>query len=264
MKVTRTCPVCQRKYKADTQRLKFGRQTTCSRKCSYEFRARKLTTSVLVICAVCGKQFKRSPTQIKSKHKSVYCSAACQYAGRGLGLTKRIVSKPYVITEAGRIAHKGAAQRGALTRKKNGNSRHSEETVAKLREATTKRIMSGKIKRVSKIEYVVAQKFTDLGIVFIQQYGIRDPKTGRYTASLDFFLPEQNIAIEVNGTFWHADPRFYDASNLSPAQRRTVKGYAKKIDVLRELGIELREIWEHDLRQSVDNAVKSVLAGIIA
>lgn len=37
--ISRTCPVCGTSYLADLQRLKHGRQSTCSRDCSYKLRA---------------------------------------------------------------------------------------------------------------------------------------------------------------------------------------------------------------------------------
>ncbi len=43
MESNRTCPVCSIEYYADPQRLKHGRQTTCSRFCSYKLRAKKHT-----------------------------------------------------------------------------------------------------------------------------------------------------------------------------------------------------------------------------
>ena len=41
MIVERACEMCAAHYDADTQRLKHGRQTTCSRACSYLLRAQK-------------------------------------------------------------------------------------------------------------------------------------------------------------------------------------------------------------------------------
>jgi len=41
MVLNRTCPICEVEYKASSTRLKHGRQITCSKSCSYEYRARK-------------------------------------------------------------------------------------------------------------------------------------------------------------------------------------------------------------------------------
>src|SRR5699024_7581825 len=94
--VNRKCPVCSVSYKADPVRLRHGRQTTCSRACSYALRANKLEKGKTFECPVCEVEFTRAPSQIKSKHGAIFCSAACMYKGRTLGLTPRIVDKPYV------------------------------------------------------------------------------------------------------------------------------------------------------------------------
>jgi 5-methylcytosine-specific restriction endonuclease McrA len=112
--VSRQCPVCASSYSADSTRLSFGRQTTCSRRCSYALRAKKLDKTRRFSCAVCGKGVVRSPAQVKSAF--VFCSRSCHYRGRSLGFVQRVVSKPYAVTEAGRQAWRDAAamRRGVL------------------------------------------------------------------------------------------------------------------------------------------------------
>ena len=73
--VSRHCPVCGSSYSADGTRLSFGRQTTCSRQCSYALRAKKLDRRRRFSCAVCGKGVLRSPAQVKSAF--VFCSRTC-------------------------------------------------------------------------------------------------------------------------------------------------------------------------------------------
>ena len=105
----RVCPVCGVVYIANLTRLKHGRQTTCSRTCSYALRAGKLENSVALTCSTCGTEFKRAPSAIKSKHGGRFCSTACHYAGRSIGATKRVITKPYTISpeayEAWRIEY---------------------------------------------------------------------------------------------------------------------------------------------------------------
>ena len=73
-----TCPVCGKKYSADKNRIKHGRQTTCSRECSYELRAQAKRTKLTVNCARCGKPFETTPSRIESGH-GVYCSRECHF-----------------------------------------------------------------------------------------------------------------------------------------------------------------------------------------
>ena len=66
------CPVCKKSYSADKVRLKHGRQTTCSRSCSYELRAVEKTKRVTIECP-CGSPIIKI---ISSKLK--YCSIECR------------------------------------------------------------------------------------------------------------------------------------------------------------------------------------------
>jgi hypothetical protein len=95
--IKRNCPVCHIEYDADPKRLKWGRQTTCSRKCSYEYRAKKLNNSIECQCGNCGKSFIRHKSKVDTKHGKVFCSTSCQYQGRTNGVTPRIVKTPYKI-----------------------------------------------------------------------------------------------------------------------------------------------------------------------
>ena len=88
--VSRSCPVCSTLYRADPARLKHGRQTTCSRSCSYEYRRKKLCNSETRPCAVCSTPVSRSPSQIKTR-KIFLCSRECHYRARTLGLVTRNV-----------------------------------------------------------------------------------------------------------------------------------------------------------------------------
>lgn len=51
----------------------------------------------------------------------------------------------------------------------------------------------------SRPERLVREALEDLQIPFIREYKIR-----RYR--IDFFLPNNNLAVEADGTFWHANP----------------------------------------------------------
>jgi hypothetical protein len=93
----RECPICKNPYEADPGRLKFGRQTTCSRKCSYELRRKAITKQVTLICAVCCSSFTRRPSGVKSKH-AICCSKECKNKAVTLGLIPHKVTSPYQYT----------------------------------------------------------------------------------------------------------------------------------------------------------------------
>lgn len=67
--IHRICPVCNTKYTAEAIRLKFGRQTTCSRRCSYDLRNRNKLVDLT------GKVFNR--WTVLGKNKSLYWDCIC-------------------------------------------------------------------------------------------------------------------------------------------------------------------------------------------
>lgn len=79
------CPVCGKEYEADPKRLKWGRETTCSRECSYKSRASPLSQSVQLTCKKCGGSFDRPPSHIGANGKGQYCSTLCAYSSKKRG-----------------------------------------------------------------------------------------------------------------------------------------------------------------------------------
>ena len=76
--------------------------------------------------------------------------------------------------------------------------------------------------------------------------------------SVDFLLSE-HVILEVNGTYWHADPRFYPDGPVHVSQKRTVEIYTKKMELLHSIGFQVIEIWEHDIKLNAHDAVISAL-----
>jgi len=92
----RTCPVCGQSYLADPVRLKHGRQTTCSRQCSYTLRAQTITKATTTPCAMCGAPVTRTPSELaQARHGLNFCSSECHYAARSAGILKMPTRGPY-------------------------------------------------------------------------------------------------------------------------------------------------------------------------
>lgn len=126
--IERECPNCGSNYFADPKRLKYGRQTTCSRKCSYEYRSKKKLRQIECECGNCGVNFRRPPSQIKDvKHGKVFCSKKCQYESRSNGLTPRIVETPYNVI------------RKSEEEKKEQRKKYKLENIEKIRSQAAKR-----------------------------------------------------------------------------------------------------------------------------
>lgn len=88
MKVYKICPICKKVYSADSKRLAQGRQTTCSRSCSYKYRMlnRRESGTREICCDWCGETFRR-PLSNMAKHN--FCSKECSNAWQRSGVAPK-------------------------------------------------------------------------------------------------------------------------------------------------------------------------------
>lgn len=56
-----------------------------------------------------------------------------------------------------------------------------------------------------------------------------------------------NLDIEVQGTIWHVDPRFFNRENLSDAQLKRIDRDKRKKEYFKTQGIEILYLWEYDI-----------------
>jgi hypothetical protein len=173
-------------------------------------------------------------------------------------LVKRTITQPYSISEETRRQAAARLRAQNARRKAENRYAHSEATKRKLRLTTTKAIAEGRIPRVSGFEKRIGAVLEQLKEPNEPQKHFRDSK-GRFGAVVDFFLPERNLALEANGTFWHADPRVFPNGPQHPSQERTCSRYDKKRSFLRARGIEIIEVWELDFDQDPEGSVRKAL-----
>lgn len=235
----------------------YATRKYCSHKCQGEATTKKVT----VPCGVCQVPVTRSPALAKSKHGLVFCSPKCQYAARGLGVTPRIVTNPYQVSDEGEVAQREGVVRGCARRKAEGRYGCSPETRAKLSVSVSRAIADGRFPRVSRLEHRVAALLDAMGVSYLRQHPFREAN-GTYGAVADFYLPEWCSVIEVNGTYWHADPRVYPNGPIHACQRRTLSRYERKVALLAKVGVQVAEVWEQDFNESPQEAVQMALSSI--
>jgi G:T-mismatch repair DNA endonuclease (very short patch repair protein) len=98
-------------------------------------------------------------------------------------------------------------------------------------------------------------------IDFIHQYPVRDRRS-RFVCVFDFFIPINKVVIEVNGTFWHSDPRVYKKP-IHKIQQRNAVVWQRKISVIKGFGYNLVELWEEDIKQIGDEYIRESLLPVI-
>ncbi len=118
----------------------------------------------------------------------------------------------------------------------------------------------GKLERIhpkfgtSKLEQDFAEQFLEkLGVEYIWQFEAKD--IGRF---YDFYLPKHNLIIEVDGSYYHSDPRVVDENKLNPMQKRNKRIDEHKDEWALMHGIPIMRIWEYDIRNNPSGVMKSL------
>lgn len=104
----------------------------------------------------------------------------------------------------------------------------------------------------SKLEEKFAKEFLEkLGINYVYQY--KAESIGRF---FDFYIPSANLIIEIDGGWYHSDPRVIEGRELNPMQKKN-----KRVDELKNKwafshGIPILRIWEKDINENPSAVMK--------
>lgn len=64
----------------------------------------------------------------------------------------------------------------------------------------------------------------------------------------DFYIPDKNMLIEVDGDYWHANPNRVEKINKT--QERNLRNDKYKEGLATGLGYSLERVWESDLKEN--------------
>lgn len=127
------------------------------------------------------------------------------------------------------------------------------------RERAIGMLESGKMPLVyTKPQLIINDILDELYIDYINNYGIK-------YYSIDNFLPQYNLMLEVMGDYWHSNPLVFPYEELNDIQlQRIPKDKAKHTYVLNQYNIEILYLWETDIinnpnlcKQLIVNYIKS-------
>ena len=71
--------------------------------------------------------------------------------------------------------------------------------------------------------------------------------------SIDIFLSDYNLMIEIMGNYWHAHPSKYNMNELTKQQKKSIKQDKSKHTYVKKYnGIEILYLWEKDINENID------------
>lgn len=121
--------------------------------------------------------------------------------------------------------------------------KHSDESKKKMSVAQAKRYERGDFNRKSSIQLEVETFLTSLPTT---ESAVSEYRIDWY--SIDCAFPAAKLAIEVNGTFFHIDPRVYPHGPECAVQRRNFGRDKRKKAHLESLGWTIYPVWEIEVR----------------
>jgi DNA mismatch endonuclease, patch repair protein len=107
---------------------------------------------------------------------------------------------------------------------------------------------------LNKLEQIMEDALKKYNIHYVPQY--------KYTIGfMDFFIPDSNIAVFVDGTIWHADPTIYQADDLlffGKTARQVWEKDLRQANYLKSQGCTVLRFWQKDICQNVDGCIKKI------
>lgn len=128
--------------------------------------------------------------------------------------------------------------------KRKNTPKPNKNIQKKSRPLVKKRVFKHPKYGTSKLEEEFASEFLDkLGVKYIYQFEAKD--IGRF---YDFKIEDGPI-IEIQGSYWHGDPRLYEEKELNSTQKRNIRVDEYKQKWALSHGIPIYYVWEKDIRE---------------
>ncbi|WP_039230751.1 hypothetical protein [Clostridium haemolyticum] len=105
-------------------------------------------------------------------------------------------------------------------------------------------LQKGAYKTNSSIQIKINNILEELSENYINEYPI-----GYY--ALDNYLLKHNLLIEVMGTYWHCDNRYYNNIKYKMQRKRIANDKTKHNYIVNNHGIEILYLWESDINNNL-------------
>lgn len=148
--------------------------------------------------------------------------------------------------EVYRTAKSRTSAKMRLTNFERWKLKFGEDEARRRLEAWNKKLKLPSQSRNTKPEKMFESHLVSLELNFIRQFC-----TCGYVC--DFYLPEYNTVVEIDGDYWHANPKIYSAQDLIGRKSVTAQFIwdydAKKTSVLSESGYNVLRYWASELKE---------------
>ncbi len=132
-----------------------------------------------------------------------------------------------------------------------------EENKEKQSILQSKRIKNNHHKNKTLLEKYFEQILTMLKIEYESQYTICG-------FNFDYYLPKYDLVIEVDGDFFHCNPKKYPKGPIYESQINTIKNDTIKNNICEKSnGLRLLRFWEADIKNNLEWVIDEIRKHII-
>lgn len=184
-------------------------------------------------CVICNKWFKNKHHTINNRYKKQFCSLTCG----AINTNRRRIYKPWKWDINKRVWKdedwycldcKKKLYKPTATRCYSCNNKYLWK------------IGKGRKLKGSKVEDNFAKYLEELGIKYERQFKLN---SRRY----DFYLPKFKLLIEIDGNFFHCNPKIYSAP-IYDIQKVAIANDKLKNDIASKSGYRLVRVWENEIK----------------
>jgi very-short-patch-repair endonuclease len=129
---------------------------------------------------------------------------------------------------------------------------HSEETKKKMSEKAINNIIIKDRNHTSKLEKKFEEILNQLDVIYSKHFYAKSIK-----AFYDFYLPQFNTIIEVDGDFWHCNPNKFPEA-IYESQKQNLERDKEKNEWADNNGFKMLRFWESDINENPEK-IKNML-----
>lgn len=246
------CRYCSKKYKKF--KGKVNENNFCSTECQIKYRYElALENKEDRLCEICGEEFQCNKTSTQR-----FCSVGCQNKWQTTlvgELSGSFNSVEVKCEYCGKLHFRSPSKMDIKTHYLCSNEcrrdwfreiwSQREDVKIASRKRAVKMLENGEFSHTeTNCQIIVNSMLDNLNIKFINEKNIDNYYT------VDNYLTEYNLIIEVMGTYWHTDPRKYKEINYKTQLDRINRDKAKHAHIKNKYNIDILYLWEKDI---IDN-----------
>lgn len=241
------------------RQIKRGQNKFCSVECEINYRAEQARETR--ICKICGKEF-----ECKKRLEQRFCSHDCQnkwqttitgelhpqFSQKLITCTycgEPFYAKQYKLNSGQNLFCSADCRRNWFAEIYS----QSEEVKEFHRKKILKNFQEGKHSKLDTKPQIIVNDILDTNkIIYEREYNLT-------YYSLDNFLTDSGLMIEVMGDYWHCNPTKFDVPKYDSQKEVIRKDKAKHTYVKKCYDVEILYLWEHDIEHNKEMCEKLIL-----